>query len=215
MSDDQHVGYIFSGQFFFDDEPLDYEFFRSQARKYGFNEVEYMAALNKVLRLSRKIVETGMSFLMAFANTLSQLSYSNFKLAQLLVERDLLVSALKESEKRECARLGELTAVLDAVPAAVLIAHDPKALYITGNKLSYELFHISNDVHEFKSAPEGGGTEEVSFSKNIADNQSVQMPLRMAATGTEVHDYEFDMVYPHGELRHLLGNARSLRGRAG
>jgi PAS domain S-box-containing protein len=215
MSDDQHVGYIFSGQFFFDDEPLDYEFFRSQARKYGFNEVEYMAALNKVPRLSRKTVETGMSFLMAFANTLSQLSYSNFKLAQLLAERDLLVSALKESGKRERARLEELTAVLDAVPAAVLIAHDPKALYITWNKLSYELFHISNDVHEFKSTPEGGGTEEVSFSNNIADNQSAQIPLRMAATGTEVHDYEFDMVYPHGELRHLLGNARSLRDEQG
>ncbi len=71
MLEDQHVGYIFSGQFFFDDEPLDHEFFRSQARKYGFNEEEYMAALNKVPRLSRKTVETGMSFLMAFANTLS------------------------------------------------------------------------------------------------------------------------------------------------
>jgi len=100
MSDDQHVGYIFSGQFFFDDEPLDYEFFRSQARKYGFNEVEYMAALNKVPRLSRKTVETGMSFLMAFANTLSQLSYSNFKQAQLLAERNALVNALQESEER-------------------------------------------------------------------------------------------------------------------
>ena len=68
MSDDQHVGNIFSGQFFFDDEPLDYEFFRSQARKYGFNEEEYIAALKKVPRLSRETVDTGMSFLMAFAN---------------------------------------------------------------------------------------------------------------------------------------------------
>ena len=56
--DDQYVGYVFSGQFFFDDEPLDYEFFRSQARKYNFNEEEYMTALNKVLRLSRDTVET-------------------------------------------------------------------------------------------------------------------------------------------------------------
>ena len=53
----QHVGYIFSGQFFFDDEPLDYELFRSQARKYGFNEEEYIAALEKVPRLSREAVK--------------------------------------------------------------------------------------------------------------------------------------------------------------
>jgi ligand-binding sensor protein len=34
----KHVGNIISGQFFFDDEPLNYKFYRSQARKYGFNE---------------------------------------------------------------------------------------------------------------------------------------------------------------------------------
>ncbi|HET8686423.1 MAG TPA: PocR ligand-binding domain-containing protein, partial [Methanosarcina sp.] len=38
MVGDQHVGYVFAGQFFFEDEALDYELFRSQARKYGFNE---------------------------------------------------------------------------------------------------------------------------------------------------------------------------------
>ena len=95
----QHVGNIFSGQFFFDDEPLDYELFRSQARKYGFNEEEYIAALEKVPRLSREAVNTGMSFFMKFANMLSQLSYSNIKLAQSLAERDALVDALQESEK--------------------------------------------------------------------------------------------------------------------
>ncbi|MEW5959879.1 MAG: PocR ligand-binding domain-containing protein, partial [Chloroflexota bacterium] len=48
----QHVGNLFSGQFFFDDELPDYEFFRSQARQYGFNEKEYMAAREEVPRLS-------------------------------------------------------------------------------------------------------------------------------------------------------------------
>ncbi len=96
----QHVGNIFSGQFFFEDEPLDYELFRSQARKYGFNEEEYIAALEKVPRLSREAVDTGMAFFMKLANMLSQLSYSNIKLAQSLAERDALVDALRESEER-------------------------------------------------------------------------------------------------------------------
>jgi PAS domain S-box-containing protein len=215
MLDNQHVGYVFSGQFFFDDEPLDYEFFRSQARKYDFNEKEYMAALNKVPRLSREAVNTSMVFFMTFANTISQLSYINFKLAQLLAERDILVNALKESENSERSRLEELTAVLDAVPATVLIAHDPQAIHITGNKLAYELFQISKDYREFKSTPEGERSEKVRFLKNVMENQHVQIPLRMAATGTEVHDYEFDIVYPRDELRHLLGNARSLRDKHG
>ena len=96
----QHVGNIFSGQFFFEGETLDYELFRSQARQYGFNEEEYIAALEKVPRLSREAVDTIMAFFMKLANMLSQLGYSNIKLAQSLAERNTLVDALRESEER-------------------------------------------------------------------------------------------------------------------
>ena len=96
----QHVGNIFSGQFFFDDEPLDYEFFRSQAKKYGFNEEEYISALEKVPRLSREAVNIGMSFFMKLANMLSQLSHSNIKLVQSLSERDTLLEALRMNEEK-------------------------------------------------------------------------------------------------------------------
>ena len=82
MIGNQRVGYIFAGQFFFDDESLDYELFRS-ARKYGFNEEEYIEALNKVPRLSRENVDKGMSFFRTFANMISQLSYSNIMLLNL------------------------------------------------------------------------------------------------------------------------------------
>ena len=59
MVDNLHVGDIFSGQFFFDDDILDYEHFRSLARKYGFDEEKYIRAFEKVPRLSRAAVETG------------------------------------------------------------------------------------------------------------------------------------------------------------
>jgi PAS domain S-box-containing protein len=100
MVGDQHVGNIFSGQFFFEDEPLDYELFRSQARKYGFDEEEYIAALEKVPRLSSEVVATAMAFFAKLANMLSQLSYSNIKLARSLAERNTLVDALREGEEK-------------------------------------------------------------------------------------------------------------------
>ncbi len=100
MVGDLHVGNIFSGQFFFEDEPLDYELFRSQARQYGFNEEEYIAALEKVPRLNRETMNTGIAFLTKLANMISQLSYSNIKLAQSLAERDSLVDTLRESEEK-------------------------------------------------------------------------------------------------------------------
>ncbi len=99
FSGNQHVGNIFSGQFFFEDEPIDYELFRSQAKKYGFNEVEYITALEKVPRLSRDTVETSMSFFMKLANMISQLSHSNIKLAKSLEVRDALVDKLEKNSE--------------------------------------------------------------------------------------------------------------------
>ncbi len=205
------VGYIFTGQFFFEDEPLDYELFRSQARKYGFNEEDYIAALEKVPRLSREVVDTGMKFLMTFANMTSQLSYSNISLAKLLVERDDLVKALRESEKREKARSDELEAVLDAVPAAVWITHDPQAHQLTGNRLSYEWLRLPKGVNASKFAPEGERPETYRIFKDGMEIPVADMPMRMSAKGIDVQDYEFDLVYPDGAVRHLLGNARTLR----
>jgi PAS domain S-box-containing protein len=209
--DGQHIGNIFSGQFFFDDEPLDYELFRSQARKYGFNEEEYIAALKKVPRLSRETVENSMSFFMKLANMLSQLSHSNIKLAQSLVERDSLVDALQESEKRERARSKELEAVLDAVPVAVFIAHDPQVRQLTGNRLSYEWLRVPVGTNFSKSAPEG---EKPEFFKLFKDGREItpeKMPSQIAAAGREVNDCELDIVSADGKIRHVLGNARPLR----
>ena len=95
----QHMGHVFSGQFFFDDEPLDYDLFRSQARQYGFDEKEYMAALDNVPRLSRESVDTGMAFLLKLADMLSKLSYGNLKLARSLTERDALTESLRQSRE--------------------------------------------------------------------------------------------------------------------
>ncbi len=96
----KHVGNIISGQFFFEDEPLDYELFRSKARKSGFNEEEYIAALKKAPRLSKKSVDIGMSFFMKLANLISQLSYTTVKLARSLSERNALLEALSKSEEK-------------------------------------------------------------------------------------------------------------------
>ncbi len=96
----KHLGNLFLGQFFFQDEQLDHEVFRSQARRYGFDEERYMAALESVPRWSRDTVERVMSFYTKFTEIVSDLSYSNIQLARSLVERDRLVASLQESEAR-------------------------------------------------------------------------------------------------------------------
>ncbi|MFO7849325.1 MAG: PocR ligand-binding domain-containing protein [Spirochaetia bacterium] len=83
---EKQVGSIFLGQFFFEGEEPDYDTFREQARKYGFNEEEYLQALDRVPRWSRRTVDYVMKFYSRLADLISKLSYSNFKLARSLEE---------------------------------------------------------------------------------------------------------------------------------
>jgi PAS domain S-box-containing protein len=94
----RHMGNLFMGQFFFDNEELDYDLFRSQAREYGFPEEEYMAALEAVPRYSEECVNKGKAFFLRLIDMFSRLSYGNIKLSHLLAERDRLTATLRESE---------------------------------------------------------------------------------------------------------------------
>ena len=123
--------------------------------------------------------------------------------------------ALCESEERERARSDELAIVLDSVPVAVWIAYDPQALHITGNKLSYEWLQIPEGVNASKSAPEGERPETFRMFKDGVEIPPEDMPVQMSARGTEINNYDFDFVYPGGEVRHVLGNARPLHDKQG
>ena len=71
MVGEKHVGNLFLGQFLFDDEAPDHDLFRAQARQYGFNEDDYLAALDRVPRWSRETVDTVMAFYSKFAQMIS------------------------------------------------------------------------------------------------------------------------------------------------
>jgi PAS domain S-box-containing protein len=97
---DSHLGNLFLGQFFIEDESLDYELFRRQARKYGFNEDEYIKALDKVPVWSRETIDTVMTFYSKFAKMVSTLSFANIKLARTLSERDSLLQTVEKKESK-------------------------------------------------------------------------------------------------------------------
>lgn len=78
----EHVGNLFLGQFFLTEEPLDLEVFRAQSARYGFDEKQYLLAVEGVPRLSREEVNVRMGFLAKLAEVVSQLSYSSIKLAR-------------------------------------------------------------------------------------------------------------------------------------
>jgi polar amino acid transport system substrate-binding protein len=97
----KHVGNVFIGQFFYEDEVPDAELFREQARRYGFDETEYLAALDRVPRFSRETADAGIKFYAKLTSMVSSLSFSSIKVSRMLNERILLEEQLRQSQKME------------------------------------------------------------------------------------------------------------------
>jgi PAS domain S-box-containing protein len=117
----KHVGNLFTGQFLFADEEPDYDIFLAQAREFGFNEEAYMAALARVPRLDRQIVDLAMAFFAKLANMISLLSLSNTKLARSVAEQERLVASLCLSEEKSRADEAFLSDIFSSIKDDLII----------------------------------------------------------------------------------------------
>jgi PAS domain S-box-containing protein len=78
----EHVGSVIVGQFFFTDEGPDREAFRAQAQEFGFDEAEYLAALDRVPRWTREKVDAAMRVHARLAGMIAGLGHAKVMLQQ-------------------------------------------------------------------------------------------------------------------------------------
>lgn len=99
----RHIGNIFAGQYFYDDDVVDKAYFAAQAIKYGFDEEAYLEALGRVPRYSRAEIGSLMAFLVGLTEFVSRLGYSNLSLARTITSRkrveELLSRSVDEKER--------------------------------------------------------------------------------------------------------------------
>jgi PAS domain S-box-containing protein len=117
----------------------------------------------------------------------------------------------RHAETRARQRAEELSAILDTVPAAVFIAHDPDANIITGNRAASELLCLPHGANLSKTAPRGARPETFRIVSNGSEVPGSELPVQQAARGIEIRDMELDVVYPDGTSRTIFGNARPVR----
>ena len=79
---DVHMATLFVGQFFYDDEMPDVEFFRKQAAEFGFDEADYLDALKHTAVFSRKRVESMMCYYQDLVQTLAENGLARIQLMQ-------------------------------------------------------------------------------------------------------------------------------------
>lgn len=95
-----HLGNIYTGQFFYDDEPVDKNFFITQAEKYGFDKDSYMKAFHNVPRYDRKTIKHLMGFLVKFTTFISKISFTKIQLEAEALDRQQAEKSLQESNKK-------------------------------------------------------------------------------------------------------------------
>ncbi len=131
-----------------------------------------------------------------------------------VTERKTMDRALLQSERMQRERLAQLKAVLDSVPTPVWIAHDTECKEITGNKAAYNLLRLPQGSNLSLSSP----AQKMPYA--IYRNGRVlaphELPVQMAASrGIDVQDFEQDLVFEDGTIKHIVGNATPLRDASG
>jgi PAS domain S-box-containing protein/putative nucleotidyltransferase with HDIG domain len=92
----EHIANLFSGQFFFE-EP-DIEFFKIQAKTYGFDEKTYLEALEKVPVVSKEEVEAAMDFLLYITQLIIEMTIDKIELLEINEAMRISEAALSESQ---------------------------------------------------------------------------------------------------------------------
>jgi len=83
----EHLATFFTGQFFYDDDKPDVEYFRAQAREFGFDEESYLETLGRVPVFTRVQISNIMDFYRNLVQIMAETGLNNLELAQEVEER--------------------------------------------------------------------------------------------------------------------------------
>ncbi len=104
----------------------------------------------------------------------------------------------------------ELEALIDGIPAAVVISYDPEFHEMTANRAAYRLLRLPEGANMSFNAP---GLEPPAFHFEVDGRKVAQheLPMRRAViTGQPVPVAECEAVFANGERVHMLFSAQPL-----
>jgi PAS domain S-box-containing protein len=126
------------------------------------------------------------------------------------------VSALKRAEEALREEKENLHTLLDTLPVAVFLAHDPHGRRISGNRAAARLLRMADDENLSLTAP----TDEAPthFTVRTPDGEQVppdMLPIQRAARGELVSDEALTVLFDDGAVLHELVSAQPLHDGTG
>lgn len=171
-----HLATIFLGQFFYENQEPDRAFFINQAKKYKFNETDYLNALDKVPRFSKEKVDNILEWNISFAKSLKL--QAEAKLKQKIDEEKLLKTQQELTETSEILRS--------------IIDHSPSRLFWKDKDLTYQGCNklFANDAG-LNSQEDIVGKTDFDFSwKNHEASKYVSDDIEVIKNGIPKLNYE-------------------------
>ncbi|WP_076602920.1 EAL domain-containing protein [Aromatoleum tolulyticum] len=92
----EHLGNLYCGQFFYDDDVVDESFFAARAERFNYDKTAYLAAIAGIPRFSREKVRSVMGLVVNLAAYLSHLSLTNLQLRESQGRMEALINALPD-----------------------------------------------------------------------------------------------------------------------
>jgi PAS domain S-box-containing protein len=180
----RHIANLFLGQFLFDDEVPDYDFFKKQADRYGFDVEEYLAALDRVPRWSREAIENAMEFHAKLAMLISRLSIGNIRVAHALAEQRRISEELRQ--------------------ANLIVENSTTVLFRRKTSAGWPVEFVSENVTQFGYTPEMFMSGKISYSAMIHPDDLEKVVSEVegySSRGVDRFQLEYRIVTGEGAVR--------------
>ncbi|BAY18339.1 two-component hybrid sensor and regulator [Anabaenopsis circularis NIES-21] len=132
-----------------------------------------------------------------------------------ITERKQAEEKLRHSEALAKARAEELETIMETVPAAVWIAHDPQCHQMTVNRSAYKLMRLQPGSIMTATPASGEYTFPFKIQKNGQDVPLNELPMQQAGLTGQEMEGEFEFVFDEGDVQYIYGKAAPLRDQSG
>lgn len=164
---DKHMGNFVIAQFFTEKPNIDY--FKRQAKELGFNEIEYIKAINKLVVISKEKVKDILEYFNCLGTVLARIAINRTK--EIEEKKNEIKKVKDELEKSEY----RYKILIDMIPDAIFVRNKENISYC--NKAALKQLGLKNPREAI-----GKNIKEFIKSKDN-DNENFENNLKMSIDG--------------------------------